>query len=131
MAILYSTGPLENAFPEPTVRVALKALNNSFDDQAAVQWTVYRLDGHKVVQGSAGVGVGPQSSAFVFLSVSAPEFEVQALVTGEGADDVLVSVFGEDNSGEPVDVHRLVYSEMTRIRRREESARDGDTAEGS
>jgi hypothetical protein len=118
MPILYSTGPLENAIPDPAVSVALKALNNSDDESARVQWILYALDGAKRVEGTAAVRLRPRSSAFVALPVSALEYEVEALVTGRGADDTLVAVFGEDDGGNPVVIHRVLHAEMTRIESR-------------
>lgn len=116
MSILYSTGPLENAVANKSVRVAVKALNNSHISNAKITITAFSLDGTKHEIFNDSFTLAPQASGFRFIDVSnLVEFEIEIKVRSFDADNVLVSVFGEDQANNLVSAHRLVQSELTVI----------------
>ena len=82
MALVYSTGPLENDLPNPSERVAARALNNGVE-KVTVLWLAFALDGTKRLVDSARVTLGPQESTRVALHLDgALQFEVEAQVEG-------------------------------------------------
>ncbi|MFZ5828263.1 MAG: hypothetical protein ACOY94_28490 [Bacillota bacterium] len=113
MVLVYSTGPLENDLPNPSERVAARALNNGVE-KVTVLWLAFALDGAKRLVDSARVTLGPQESALVVLRLNgAAQFEVEAQVEGLAAQETLVSAFGLDGEGRASPVHRVLHAEMT------------------
>ena len=121
MAILYSTGPLEQE-NTGVDEVRVKVLNNSPTDTATVRIRVFDLNGTKIRIANALVTIPPQASAFRTFGVAGTnEYEVQVRIELDGATDqqiesfVLPSVWGRDG-GVPVAVHRLVTDELKLVR---------------
>ncbi len=123
MAHKYSTGPLENqvtmgaASHPASTTVWTKVLNNNECRSIKAKIRVFRLDGTKTLIDSYVLSVGPLSSGFHVSDVSAAnEFEVQIGISPwRGAHDVLIGVFGKDETGHLNPSHRLVQQELTPI----------------
>jgi hypothetical protein len=120
MALVYSTGPLENAAAPATqsTSVITKVLNNHEHTTITAKIEIFRLDGTKTLLDTGTLTISPLSSRF-FISTriaSTFEFEVQIQISpSHDHDDVLIGVFGKTATGDLNPSHRLVHKELTRI----------------
>jgi hypothetical protein len=120
-ALVYSTGPLENAsrafVPGQSTSVTTKVLNNHEHTTITAKIEVFQLDGTKTLIDTTTIIIPPNSSNHHFSVVSSTmEFEVQIQISpSDDSDDVLIGVFGKDAAGNLNPSHRLVHKELTRI----------------
>lgn len=97
-----------------TRTVAAGAVNNGVDGSATVLWLAFALGDTKTLIDSAQVTVGRLGSARATLNVGgAQSFEIEAQVSGPTAEEVLLSLFGIDASGNLNPAHRIVHAELT------------------
>lgn len=123
MAVLYSTGPIEEAGAGIT-NIIVKVLNNSPSDTATVRVRVFDLNGTKTRIFRDTLIVPAQSSAFVQnINVNGTEqFEVQFRIELDGATNqqiesfVLPAVFGKNNGGRIQPETRVLTSELELVR---------------
>ncbi|PLT27512.1 hypothetical protein [Peribacillus deserti] len=121
-ALVYSTGPMENAtagpdFPTQSTSVITHVLNNHEHKTIIALIRVFMLDGTKTLIDEATLTISPNSNAFRVSNVSnALTFEVQIQIFPSiDSDDVLISSFGRDAAGNLNPSHRVVHKELTRI----------------
>ncbi|MBP0726500.1 hypothetical protein J5Y03_15170 [Bacillus sp. RG28] len=118
MALVYSTGPMENVFNNPQSFTVLTAvLNNHKHKTITAKIEVFKLNGKKILIDSATLTIAPGSSFFHLSDVSkTTEFEIQIGISpSNDPDDVLIGVFGRDANTNLVAAHRVVHKELTRI----------------
>ncbi len=112
MALILTTGSVENATTNPSVNLFVKVLNNNDTQPVQAEITLYSLNGAKNVIGTAVREVPPLSSDYeIFDITDVLQFEVQ--VSLNHAEQIFVSVWGKDADASLVAAHRFVPAELS------------------
>ena len=112
MALILTTGSVENAATDPSVNLFVKVLNNNDTQPVQAEITLYSLNGAKNVLATAVREVAPLSSDYeIFDITDVLQFEVQ--VSLDHAERVFVSVWGKDANASLVAAHRFVPAELS------------------
>ncbi len=112
MAMVYSTGPVENAAGNASMSAWIKVLNNNEAEPVEVFTRLFRLNGEKQEVASTTFFVSPQNSEFhVFNLEGMGQFEIQVRVNPDR--NTLVSIWGKDADGDLTATHRFLPGELT------------------
>jgi hypothetical protein len=112
VALILTTGSVENAATNPSVNLFVKVLNNNDTQPVQAEITLYSLNGAKNVIGTAVREVPPLSSDYeIFDITDVLQFEVQ--VSLNHAEQIFVSVWGKDADASLVAAHRFVPAELS------------------
>jgi hypothetical protein len=115
--IKYTTGPLNNISLDGSIvskNIIINAAHRGRDDQEKVHVKVFALNGRRRLIASRTFIIDQLSSAVKIINVSMTKaYEVQITTTDS---DVFFAVFGVSPRNEYVAAHRVVHSELTRLK---------------
>ena len=111
MALILTTGSVENAATNASVNLFVKVLNNNDTQPVQAEITLYSLNGVKNVLNTAVREVAPLSSDYeIFDITDVLQFEVQ--VSLDHSEGVFVSVWGKDANASLLAADRFVPAEL-------------------
>jgi hypothetical protein len=115
MAIL-STGPIENnpvSGVRPTQQVTIRLVSRTAVDSVTVSVQGYVLSTTRTLYVSEMISVAPNEAVIRNYFADLDAFEFVFGTSTEAAEEVGISVWGKQTSGQLVDAHRVVEHEKT------------------
>jgi hypothetical protein len=115
MAIL-STGPIENnpvSGVRPTQQVTIRLVSRTAVDSVTVSVQGYVLSTTRTLYVSEMISVAPNEAVTRNYFADLDAFEFVFGTSSEAAEEVGISVWGKQTSGQLVDAHRVVEHEKT------------------
>ena len=115
MAIL-STGPIENnpvSGVRPTQQVTIRLVSRTAVDSVTVSVQGYVLSTTRTLYVSELISIAPNEALTRNYFADLDAFEFVFETSTEGAEEVGISVWGKQASGQLVDAHRVVEHEKT------------------
>jgi hypothetical protein len=115
MAIL-STGPIENnpvSGVRPTQQVTIRLVSRTAVDSVTVSVQGYVLSTTRTLYVSEMISIAPNEALTRNYFADLDAFEFVFETSTEGAEEVGISVWGKQASGQLVDAHRVVEHEKT------------------
>ncbi|KGE18361.1 hypothetical protein [Paenibacillus wynnii] len=116
MAFL-STGPIENNVSmvtgvRPTQQITIKVDNRSSGNAASALIEGYHLNGTRTLYVSEFLNLAPNQVVTRNYYANLDAFEFTFTTSGMAEEEVQISFWGKDSSGQLVTAHRLVSSEL-------------------
>ncbi|MFB8375083.1 hypothetical protein ACWIE6_12135 [Paenibacillus taichungensis] len=115
MTIL-STGPIENnpvSGVRPTQQVTIRLVSRTAVDSVTVSVQGYVLSTTRTLYVSEVISIAPNEAVTRNYFADLDAFEFVFGTSSEGAEEVGISVWGKQTSGQLVDAHRVVEHEKT------------------
>jgi hypothetical protein len=115
MAIL-STGPIENnpvSGVRPTQQVTIRLVSRTAVDSVTVSVQGYVLSTTRTLYVSEMISVAPNEAVTRNYFADLDAFEFVFGTSSEAAEEVGISVWGKQTTGQLVDAHRVVEHEKT------------------
>ncbi|WP_276319947.1 hypothetical protein [Bacillus infantis] len=112
---ILSTGPIENNLVNgirATQKLTIRFVNRNTVNPATVEVQGYRLDGARSIYVLELFSLSPNQVITKDYYANLNAFEFIFTANGPGEEDTEISVWGKNNAGELIDIHRLVSSEL-------------------
>ncbi|AGX01991.1 hypothetical protein N288_02915 [Bacillus infantis NRRL B-14911] len=112
---ILSTGPIENNLVNgirATQKLTIRFVNRNTVNPATVEVQGYRLDGTRSIYVLELFSLSPNQVITKDYYANLNAFEFIFIANGPGEEDTEISVWGKNNAGELIDIHRLVSSEL-------------------
>ncbi|TYS62172.1 collagen-like protein [Bacillus infantis] len=112
---ILSTGPIENNLVNSiraTQKLTIRFVNRNTVNPATVVVQGYRLDGARSIYVLELFSLSPNQVITKDYYANLNAFEFIFTANGPREEDTEISVWGKNNAGELIDIHRLVSSEL-------------------